>query len=121
MPVPTENKERKVALKKTGMNDVYTRYKSSRLSPSALIDKALQQQPVYASCLKLTKDETGIYDTCCNRELPLIFQNLMNHIKTTKHKKRFDSKIEAKKCIEDITSKMKTSQEKNEFVLKPNY
>ena len=31
---------------KTGINDVYTRYTSSRLSPSALIDKDLLQQPV---------------------------------------------------------------------------
>ena len=35
----------------------------------------------------------------------------MNHIKKNKHRKKFNSKIEAKKCIEDITSKMKSSQE----------
>ena len=120
VPMPDEKRKRKVALKKTGINDVYKRYKSSRLTPSTLIDKALLQQPVYASCLKLTKDGTGIYDTCCNKELPLVFQNLMSHIKTTKHQKKFDSKIEAEKCVEDITNRMKSSQEEKGVCIQAN-
>lgn len=99
VPLPPENRKRKAALKKTNINEIYTRYKVSRLSPSTLIDKTLHQQPVYASCLKPTKDKVGIYDTCCNKELPLVFQNLMKYIKTTKHRKKFDSKIEAKKSF----------------------
>ena len=35
----------------------------------------------------------------------------MNHIKTTARWKKFDIKIEARKFIEDITNKMKSSKE----------
>ena len=111
VPMPPNSIKRKAALNKKGKNEACTRCKSTRLSPSVLICKALFDEPVHASCLESTKDETGVCDGYCNKETPLVFQNLMNHIKTKAHQKKFDSQIEARKCIEDMTKKIKSSQE----------
>ena len=113
VPMLTKNIKRKEALKKKGTNDVHASCKSSRLSPYALINKDLMQLPACSSCLKLTKEETGTHDNCYNEDLPLVFQNLISHIKKTKYRKRFDRKIEAKKHIEDATIRITLSKKKS--------
>ena len=73
-PIADDKRKRNAPMKKTGINEVYSRYRSSKLSPSDLIKKALEKEPLYASCLELTKDEKGIYDNVCKKQLPIVFK-----------------------------------------------
>ena len=80
IPVPEENRKRKKPVVKKNRNEVYSRYKKTRITVDELIKRARDKEPKYASCLKSREDGTVIYDSCCNKKLSLVFQNLMKHI-----------------------------------------
>ena len=111
MPMPTENRKRNVVLKKTGENEVCTSCESSRISASSLIDKTFLWEPAHEYFLKITKYKTGENKNCCIKELHIACHNLMSRIKKTEHWKKFDIKIESKKCIDVINNKIKSSHE----------
>ena len=79
-----------------------------------LIKRARDKEPKYASCLKPREDGTVIYDSCCNKKLSLVFQNLMKHINSKKHKASCDSKNEATEVTQKILNKMKANRKTND-------
>ena len=114
IPVPEENRKRKKPNVKKNRNEVYSRYKKTRITVDELIKRARDKEPMYASCLESCEDSTAIYDSCCNKNLSLVFQNLMKHINSKKHKSNCDSKKEAKEVTEKILDKMKTNRKNND-------
>lgn len=114
IPISENNRKRKKPAKKKDRNDVYSRYKNPRLTINQLIKRAREKRPEYASCLEPCEDGTAIWDSCCNKKVPLVFQNLMKHVDSKKHTTNFDSKKKSKEVTEKIISKMDSNKRKNE-------
>ena len=104
LPISGDKRKRSAPIKNTDKNTGYSRYKSSRLKPSDLIEQSLEKEHIYASCIDISGNKTGIYDTCCKKLLPLVFQNLMAHICTNVHKNAFDDKKETKRYVDGVFS-----------------
>ena len=98
VPVQDDKRKRKKATKRKDKNEVYTRYKKSRVSNDDLIKKALAEEPMYASCLEVTEDGKQVFDSCCNKMMTPVYQNMMKHIKTKKYKIKYDEKKNKEIC-----------------------
>ena len=72
-----------------------------------LINKTLEKEPLYIACLEVSKDGERIYDTCCNKYLLSVLQNLTSHFKAKKHYTNVNSEVEAKKCIASIPEQIR--------------